>query len=241
MSNVKVAKNMRWIAGILYGLFFLFEFFSLKGFLGYNASYGFVGVGDVPMLVFIEIGVALGAAAFAAWLFSGMEEIWEGHRRAIVVLTVLYVLFELIFYSSHTLPIQYTLAYTFPFTNFINSTNLGVALMVMVMIRLVLVILAAFFITSAKYDLMEDEEGFEEDEEEGEEGEEGDDSDDDQGDDEDETVEEIVILSDEEGEVVAVIEESEEEQAEEEDDEAEEEDKPAESDDAADEDEKKDD
>lgn len=161
MKTASTAVKMRWIAGVLYGIFFVFQLLTV------NLFFQVMMLFDMPFSLLAQLGTGLLAAGVCVWLFSGKAEVKEGARRAFVAATVLAVVMELALYSSQmnwfSQIINYNLmqgvAPTFPF-NLLNvaTQNVGIVYMVMVIIRLMLLILAAFFITSARDGIDEDEE-----------------------------------------------------------------------------------
>ncbi len=153
MKNSSAVTTMRRTAGVFYALLFLFQMYSLKYVIAY------VAISDLPFSYLAEIIIGLGAAVFAAWLFTSKEEISYKVRSATVLATVLFVLYELLFYQAQTGAIFYTLQTAFPFTFFATEANAALLQMIMIIVRLLLAVLAVFFVTSARLVLVTEEAG----------------------------------------------------------------------------------
>ena len=144
MKEARVSTKMRWIAGVIYGLLALYEVFTLKEVLSGAA------ITNIPIAWLMELAVLLGAGIMAVWMLCGREIVKPEIRRAVVVATALVVLFELLTYEVQAGGIGYTLAAMFP-----NTMGAGSNLyqLIGMIVRLLLMILAAFFVQSASAEM----------------------------------------------------------------------------------------
>ena len=135
-----ISTKMRWTAGVLYGLLSLYEMFTVRE-LFLNAA-----ITSVPIAWLFELLVLVGAGVMAVWLLGGNAALSQGVRRAVIVATTLVVVFELITYSVQVAPISYIIMTVFPST---ATTGTSMHELIAMIIRLLLLILSAFFIQSA--------------------------------------------------------------------------------------------
>lgn len=146
MKDLTVSNKMRWVAGGLYGLLCLYQMFLVKVILeGASPS-------NVYFTWLYAIVLVVGAAAMSVWMFYGKEALGAGARRAIVAGTVFCVAFELMTYTDQTDVINYTLYNSFP-----TLADNSAALYIIMVLRLLLMILAAFFVTSSRERAVEPE------------------------------------------------------------------------------------
>lgn len=132
-------NKMRWVAGGLYGLLAVYQMYLVKPVL--------VGapITNLYLTWIHAILLMAGAAVMAVWMFYGRENLSANVRRAVVAGSVFAVIFELMTYSDQADLINYAIYSVLP--DQVNNTTLQYVLMVL---RLLLLILAAFFVTSAK-------------------------------------------------------------------------------------------
>lgn len=132
-------NKMRWVAGGLYGLLAVYQMYLVKPVL--------VGapITNLYLTWIHAILLMAGAAVMSVWMFYGRENLSANVRRAVVAGSVFAVIFELMTYSDQADLINYAIYSVLP--DQVNNTTLQYVLMVL---RLLLLILAAFFVTSAK-------------------------------------------------------------------------------------------
>ena len=128
---------MRWIAGVVYALLFTYQLYLVKIVLEMaNLSNAYIlWLGALLLMV--------GAGAMTVWMFHGREQLSPSSQRAIVSGTILCIIFELMTYSGQTELIKYAVYNVFP--DQVENTTLLYALMVA---RLLIMIFAAFVVTS---------------------------------------------------------------------------------------------
>lgn len=158
-DNVKQAVTMRRIAGVLYGVYAIYQvvlsvFYLWGAALLYNS---------VPIAAKIELFSALAAAVFAVWLLAGDSFAPAVVRRGVIPATTLMVLYQLVTYRLQTtLLAEQIEGLGGGLTNLVNygadSFYLDILKFldkpmwqyVAIVVRLVLLILAAFFVISSK-------------------------------------------------------------------------------------------
>ncbi len=145
MQQTSVTQKMRTIAGVIYGLLFLFNVCSL-----YYVLIG-ASITSVPVAALFEMGLTVLAGAACVFLIGGRSELPSWLVRGGVVFTALAVIFELVTFKGQLDFIGYSLWTVFPSTAPADGGTTASALQyVLFAVRLVLMILAAFFVTSAK-------------------------------------------------------------------------------------------
>lgn len=169
MENASLAPKMRRIAGVLYGAFFLLQLLSLKhSLLNGNLSYINYTYSALYVQTLDKLNVALGllAGAFCVWLIAGADSVSAKVSRGTVAATVLVVISNFMFFNGHMTFLHETMLTQFPFNAFVTESNVGLLSVVMFGVQVVLLILAAFFVTSAQLpaEAAEEEEDFEEEE-----------------------------------------------------------------------------
>ncbi len=170
MVDSGIAQKMRQIAGYIYGALFIFELFTL-----YYVLVG-MAVTGVPLAILFEILVLPLAGAACVACIAGRDTLADAPVRAAVIGTGLMVVFELVTVQLQVNLIASSMSTLIPS----SASQTGTAQMihyVLFAVRLVLMILAAFFLTSAR-DTGDSEEIYEEDEENDEESSDADETDD---------------------------------------------------------------
>ena len=156
MINTTIPQKMRQIAGYIYGALFVFELFTLYYFI--NAY----SVTEMPLGMLLEMFV-MGLAAVACVLcIAGRNTLSDTAVRAGIIVTGVVVLFELF-----TIRLQVNMIASSISVMLSSTLPSGTAQMshyMLFAVRLVLMILAAFFLTSARGgtqsdDMYEEEEG----------------------------------------------------------------------------------
>lgn len=148
MKKMTAGQKMRWVAGGLYLALALFQMFAMRSFIIEQFMSGI----SMPGFPVLQMGLPwlLGLAyipvfgAMAIWMFAGKNYVAEGARRAVVVGSLLVVAYELMTYDAQVSIVQ-TMLYS------IFKVDLGQTIwnVVIIAFRLLLIILAAFFVTSA--------------------------------------------------------------------------------------------
>ncbi len=150
MKNLSYGNKMRWAAGGLYGLLAVYQMFLYKGILQQG------NLTNVYFTWMYGLGLLLGAAAMCAWMFHGREALGEGARRAVVAGTFFCVVFELLTYSAQTDAINITLYMVQP--SLVENT---VALYTLMVLRLLVLIFAAFLVGGTARDKAPEDKGAE--------------------------------------------------------------------------------
>lgn len=145
MKKATYQTKMRWTAGVMYFLLFVYQLLVYRMF---NSDYSFV---SLPTALFAEILLVVPFAIGAIKLLAGEGTVAKGVRRGVVVASLLYVLFEVINYKVLAEYTAAALSAMFPNSFAVAAVSTqNVMQYVVIVLRLVLVVLAAFFvITSA--------------------------------------------------------------------------------------------
>lgn len=141
MKNMSFAQKMRWIAGCFYVLLFGFQTYTMT----YALSHQEMALAYLPVSWLFAVALIPAAGAMALWMFAGKGGIGGSGRRMAVMGTVLVVLFELLTYESQAEAIN--AAFYFTAESLYNSTMWKFVFM---LIRLLLLIFGAFFITCSR-------------------------------------------------------------------------------------------
>ena len=159
--------TMRRVAGTLYGLFAALQMISLRGVLE-------ISITNMQASQLVEFLALLAAGVVAAHLWSGEGPAGEALLKKTMVWEALYFLFSLLLFGANIAPINYSLA---SFFSAVTPDN-RLWPFVIVALRLVLLILATFFIMNSNEEWAADDEDDEDDEDLEDEDAEGDDEDD---------------------------------------------------------------
>lgn len=142
MKKLTISQKMRWIAGLIYGLLAVYQMFICRELLGganlTNATFSWL---YAMALIFVASGMCV-------WMFAGKDVFSSNVQRGVVAATTMFCIFELMTYRDQTTLINYTLYTVFP--SLYDSLFWQYAFM---MIRLLLMILGAFFLTSNRTEL----------------------------------------------------------------------------------------
>lgn len=131
------AQTMRQVAGWIYLVLCIFQMATLIGSLE-------AGFTQVPNAWLIEIGLMVLEGVVAVYMIGGTGVLKRHVRRGVIVGTILVVAFALITYTTQTSMLGYALTVIFP-----NWEAPAIWKIVLLLIRLVLLILAAFFVSSS--------------------------------------------------------------------------------------------
>ncbi len=135
-----MSKKMRWIAGALYGVLSVYEMLVLRYILSSAA------ITDLPIALICQVVLMTAAGAMAVWLLAGAKALSKEKQRGITVATGLVVIFQLITYATQVIAIDSTLSVLFPSLLTTGSTMYQ---LVGMLVRMLLLVLAAFFVQSA--------------------------------------------------------------------------------------------
>lgn len=145
MKENSIGKKMRTIAGIVYGLYTLVLMFSMRFFLIVDSEKGVsVAVTQLTSPWIMFLGLIIGGSAMCIWLLSSNEYLSAKTRSAIVTGTVLLVAFYMISYTALSEAVRLMLAVTFGM-----EYSSSIWEIILFAVQLVLIILAAFFVTCA--------------------------------------------------------------------------------------------
>lgn len=140
-----LGQKMRWIAGGIYAVLSVYTMLTMRFLLIFSQNMNPIGIANYPAGWIVQLLLIFATGAAAVWMFSKKEYLSDSARRAIVIVTALIIAFELISYSSQTELIYYTLYVTFP-----KMAENKIWSLVFIVVRMLLYILAAFFVTSSK-------------------------------------------------------------------------------------------
>lgn len=132
---------MRWTAGVLYLVLCIYQMLA-----GYTILIG-AGISNATFVWIAAVLIIPISGCMAIWMLGGDSVFSAGLRRGVVVGTAWFVIFELITYSEQTKLINYTFS-TMPALQ--GLYNNQYALYGFMIFRLLLMILAAFFVTSCR-------------------------------------------------------------------------------------------
>jgi hypothetical protein len=143
MKKSTPTQKMRWIAGVLYLLLAFYQVLILSGLLQ-GASLSSSPFTGIAALALAPLAVAMGL-----WMFASDGVFGAGTRRAVVMGTAWLVLYEIVTYNAQTMLINVT------FTQSAVELVAGLAnqkiwLYFFLVFRLLLMILAAFFVTGCR-------------------------------------------------------------------------------------------
>ena len=149
MNGMTLGQKMRWIAGGMYLFLAVYQVACVRGSIVHGTM---ADTGIVALLAIVFAAVALG---MAVWMFSSKKELTTGAHRAIIVGTIVAVCYELLTYSGQTPIIQLSWQSLFGGEQLPPWGLYG-----LVIVRLLVVILAAFFALSSRpgYDAAAEEE-----------------------------------------------------------------------------------
>lgn len=136
-NEIKKQKgtSIRTIAAILYAIFALFQILTLHAFVGKAALTG------VSILAIIQISEAIGAIIFSVWLFGSTDYVSKKLANQTISATALLMITDLLFITDSGELIDASLTNDFAFLS-----KVGYIKFIFIALRLVLLILAAFFI-----------------------------------------------------------------------------------------------
>lgn len=152
-QKTNISQKMRLVAAILYAVLCAYQLFSLRLILSSfqtMSTYfgGLMSVASMPAAWVAELLLAVVAGGMAVWMFAGKTPLAPAVRRAVLMATALSIVFEFISFSAQTEIYTYMLANTFP--SLASNTILPV---VFLLVRLFLLIVAAFFASSASAEM----------------------------------------------------------------------------------------
>lgn len=139
MKDSTLAQKMRVTAGVLYAVLSVYQMLTTHTVL-LGAT-----ITNISMVWLAAVLLIPGAAVMSLWMFSGEEVFSRGVRRAVGWGTAIAIVFEFVTYTQQVNIINYTLAQWLP-----AIYNQQIALYGFLAVRLLLMVLAAFFVISAK-------------------------------------------------------------------------------------------
>lgn len=139
MEENRVAKTMRLVAGIVYGVLAIYQMFAATFVFSYQA------VTNLSIAMLYMGALIPAAGAMAVWLLAGKSAVPEKVRRGLVVATFLVICFELVTYTDQTGVINYTFQIWLP-----SVATSPIMQYVGIALRLLLMILGAFFVSGAR-------------------------------------------------------------------------------------------
>lgn len=139
----------------------IYQMFMLK----YIMSSVQISFFAIPLPWMMEVGFMVLAGGLAAWMFSSSAALDKGKRNTVVVITALIIAFELVTYGLQAELTGYSMLTLFP--SIASGSAAEIFNYVFIIVRLMLWVLAAFFVLSTKVEkenaeLAEAEEDFEE-------------------------------------------------------------------------------
>lgn len=140
MNGMTMGQKIRWIAGGLYLFLALYQLACVHGTVVSGT------LADTGIVSLLAIVLAVAAAGMAVWMFSSKNVLDTGAHRAVIVGTIFAVCYELLTYSGQAPIIQKS------WELFTGSGDRlpGLALGILVFVRLLVLILAAFFVCSSR-------------------------------------------------------------------------------------------
>ncbi len=135
----KNGKIFRWIAGGIYMVFAAYQLF-INNTVVQNA-----GFGNSPFSWAFAAVLVLIAAALAVWLFASEKPLSAGVARGVIVATVMTIVIQLLTLTSLSDSITYTLTELLP-----SIAESAVWKYIFIVIQMMLLILAAFFVLSSR-------------------------------------------------------------------------------------------
>lgn len=145
MRKASMPTKMRWIAGGLYSILFIFQLFLLQNILT-SMQYAF-SFANLPVVWLVEIALTVVSAVVAIKLFAQDGALEQKTVRMFVFATFFLIIYELFTYTMQT----EMLAFSFQFSTlfaFVSTNKL--AQYILIVLRLMLLILASFFVSSAQ-------------------------------------------------------------------------------------------
>ncbi len=139
-----MSKKMRRISGIIYGVLAIYEMIVLR-YIVQNAA-----IIDIPIAWLVQLLIMVSSGAMAAWLLAGDTAISKEKRRVVTVITALVVIFQLISYSTQALLMDYAVSMLFPT---MEMTGTSIYQLIGMLIRMLLLVLGAFFVQSASEEM----------------------------------------------------------------------------------------
>ena len=151
MKGMTVAQKMRWVAGVIFIVLSGYQLLLTRCIYLYRAySAGEIkfSVSNITFSLLYALGLAVAAGAAAIWMLASKKVLPSGARRGVVVAVLLAIVFELLSYQDQIFIIQYSLS------SWISGiySNQMYAYFFMIF-RMLLMILATFFVTSSKESL----------------------------------------------------------------------------------------
>lgn len=155
-SGRNEGSTMRRVAGVLYGVYALYQvyvsayFFWGDWMAGESATF--------PPAIAAELLFALAAAVLGVWLWAGGRQLSPVFCRGVLAGTALLVVYELFMYNAHVYLItrQYEWlaylsghGYSFYYA-LLGWTGSAIAPLVIQLLRIVLLVLGAFFVMSTQ-------------------------------------------------------------------------------------------
>lgn len=151
-KKMTIAQKMRWTAGALYLALSIYQVFTMRTIITD------VAVSSAAVAWVCGVMLAVCAGVMAVWMFTGKTVLSDAVHRAVVVGTSLVVVYEAITLSTQIKMIGYTIQKLMPGNQApvlytAEGTLNELYLYFFVALRLVLIILAAFFVCSSKKSL----------------------------------------------------------------------------------------
>ncbi|MGD9559921.1 MAG: hypothetical protein AB7V55_04855 [Oscillospiraceae bacterium] len=138
MKETSPVKGFRVAAGILYGVLAIYQMLFTRAVMQGST------LGNVPFVWLAALLFVPLAAVLSIWMFSSYQPLKAGAGRGVLVGTILAVVFELVTFTMQTTMVNYVVQQFLP-----NLSGNGMVLYVLVIIRLVLLILAVFFVINS--------------------------------------------------------------------------------------------
>ncbi len=140
MKDMGLGQKVRWIAGGLYLVLAVYQVACVHNVVVQGTF------ADMGVVALLAIGLVGAATAMAIWMFSSKDILGTGAHRAVIVGTVVAVCYQLLTYKGQAGIIQGAWQ---AFTGSGDNTP-GLLLGALVFVRLLLLILAAFFVLSSR-------------------------------------------------------------------------------------------
>ncbi len=140
MKDMTLGQKMRWIAGGLYLVLAVYQTACVHSVV-MEGAVAEMGIATLLAITFVAL-----AAGMSIWMFSSKAVLGTGAHRAVMVGTLVALGYELLTYRGQAAIIQSAWQ---AFAG--NGDNLpGMMLGLLVFVRLLLLILAAFFVLSSR-------------------------------------------------------------------------------------------
>ncbi|NLW79808.1 MAG: hypothetical protein GXY32_10420 [Ruminococcaceae bacterium] len=138
MNTSSSVRKFRLAAGILYLVLSVYQMFFDQAVLQG------AGFGDSPFTWVYATALIAVAGAMAVWMFTAPNKpLHPGARRAVIIVTILMVVFELITYRGQINIINFSLQQVLP-----SLAGMALWQYIFLIIRLLLAIIACFFVVS---------------------------------------------------------------------------------------------